>query len=59
VNPKVEEELAGSKMMLIKQLERDYNKSIYIKGLLDLHIEKIKVIAVGSKKDIKKMVKVL
>ncbi|HKK82872.1 MAG TPA: ribonuclease E/G, partial [Atribacterota bacterium] len=59
VNPKVEEELSGSKMMLIKQLERDYKKAIYIKALNDLHIEKIKVIAVGRKKEIKKIVKML
>jgi len=59
VNPKVEEELSGSKMMLIKQLERDYQKAIYIKALNDLHIEKIKVIAVGRKKEIKKIVKML
>ncbi|MDD2352430.1 MAG: Rne/Rng family ribonuclease [Atribacterota bacterium] len=59
VHPKVEEELAGSKMMLIKQLEKDYRKSIYIKPLSDLHIEKIKVIAVGRKKEVKKIVKIL
>ncbi|MBN2396475.1 MAG: Rne/Rng family ribonuclease [Candidatus Atribacteria bacterium] len=58
VNPKIEEALAGGKMMLIKQLERDYRKAIYIKSMPDLHIEKIKVIAVGKKKEIKKIVKV-
>lgn len=59
VHPKVEEELAGSKMMLIKQLERDYKKTIYIKKLNDIHIEKIKVIAVGRKKEIRKIAKML
>lgn len=59
VNHKVEEALSGGKMLLIKQLERDYEKSIYIKALTDLHIEKIKVIAVGKKKDIKKILKVM
>ena len=59
VHPKVEEELSGGKLLLIKQLERDYNKSIYLKALTDLHIEKIKVIAVGKKKDLKKILKVL
>ncbi len=59
VNPKVEEELSGSKMMLVKQLERDYRKAIYIKGLQELHLEKIKVIAVGRKKEVKKIVKML
>lgn len=58
VHPKVEEELSGGRMLLVKQLERDYHKSIYIKSLPDLHIEKIKVIAVGRKKEIKKIVKV-
>ena len=59
VNPEVEEELSGGKMLLIKQLERDYKKSFYIKALSYLHIEKIKVIAVGKKRDIKKILKVL
>lgn len=59
VNPKVEEELSGEKMLLIKQLERDYQKHIYIKALADIHIEKIKIIAIGKKKDIKKILKVL
>ncbi len=59
VHPKVEEELSASKMMLVKQLEREYRKTIYIKGLQDLHIEKIKVIAVGRKKEVKKIVKML
>jgi ribonuclease G len=59
VHPKVEEELSASKMMLIKQLERDYHKAIYIKVLNDIHLEKIKVIAVGRKKEVKKMVKML
>ncbi len=58
VHPKVEEELIGTKMMLIKQLENDYQKNIFIKALSDLHIEKIKVIAVGRKKEIKKLLKV-
>jgi ribonuclease G len=59
VHPKVEEELSASKMMLIKQLERDYRKAIYIKVLNNIHLEKIKVIAVGRKKEVKKMVKML
>jgi len=59
VHPKVEEELSGSKMMLINQLERDYQKAIYIKGLQNLHLEKIKVIAVGKKREVKKIVKIL
>jgi ribonuclease G len=59
VHPKVEEELSASKMMLIKQLERDYHKAIYIKVLNDIHLEKVKVIAVGRKKEVKKMVKML
>jgi len=59
VHPKVEEELSASKMMLIRQLERDFNKAIYIKVLNDLHLEKIKVIAVGRKKEIKKIAKML
>lgn len=59
VHPKVEEELSASKMMLIKQLERDYRKAIYIKVLNDIHLEKIKVIAVGRKKEVKKIVKIL
>ena len=59
VHPKVEEELTGSKMMMVKQLERDYRKAIYIKGLQELHLEKIKVIAVGRKKEVKKIVKML
>jgi len=59
VHPKVEEELLASKMMLVKQLERDYRKSIFIKTIRDLHLEKIKVIAVGRKKEIKKIVKML
>jgi hypothetical protein len=46
-------------MMLIKQLERDYHKAIYIKVLNDIHLEKVKVIAVGRKKEVKKMVKML
>jgi ribonuclease G len=59
VNPEVEKELSGGKMLLIKQLERDYKKSIYIKALPYLHIEKIKVIAVGKRRDVKKILKVL
>ncbi len=59
VHPKVEEDLSASKMMLIKKLERDYRKAIYIKGLQELHVEKIKVIAVGRKKEVKKIVKML
>ncbi|MDD4363154.1 MAG: Rne/Rng family ribonuclease [Atribacterota bacterium] len=58
VHPKVEEELSGSKMLLVKQLEREYHKLIYITSLTDIHIEKIKVIAIGRKKEIKKIVKV-
>lgn len=59
VSPEVEEALSGVKMLLIKQLEREYKKNIYIKISPNLHIEKIKVIAVGKKKDIKKILKVL
>ncbi|MFZ2330739.1 MAG: ribonuclease G, partial [Atribacterota bacterium] len=59
VNPDVEEALSGGKMLLIKQLERDYKKVVYIRPLPYLHIEKIKVIAVGKKRDVKKILKVL
>ena len=59
INPKVEEVMSGSKMLLVKQLERDYHKVIYIQSLPDIHIEKIKVVAVGRKKEVKKMVKML
>ena len=55
VNPKVEENLSGAKMLLIKQLEKKVRKTIYIKSSKNIHIEKIDVVAVGRLKEIKKI----
>ncbi|OGD16514.1 hypothetical protein A2V47_00990 [Candidatus Atribacteria bacterium RBG_19FT_COMBO_35_14] len=55
VNPKVEENLSGAKMLLIKQLEKKGRKTIYIKSSKNIHIEKIDVVAVGRLKEIKKI----
>lgn len=55
VHPKVEEMLTGPKMMLIKQLEKEKRKTIYIKASKDIHIERIEVVAVGRKKEVKKI----
>jgi len=57
VHPKVEEMLSGSKMMLIKQLEKEHKKTIYIIPSKDIHLERIEVVAVGRKKEIKKIKK--
>ena len=57
VNPKVEEVLAGSKMMLVKQLEKANKKTIYIIPSKDIHLERIEVVAVGRKKEVKKIKK--
>ncbi|MCJ7814254.1 MAG: Rne/Rng family ribonuclease [Candidatus Atribacteria bacterium] len=55
VHPKVEENLSGAKMLLIKQLEKKGRKTIYIKSSKNIHIEKIDVVAVGRLKEIKKI----
>ena len=55
VNPKVEENLSGAKMLLIKQLEKTERKTIYIKSSKNIHIERIDVVAVGRLKEIKKI----
>lgn len=55
VHPKVEEALSGAKMLLIKQLEKNSNKTIYIKSSKNVHTEKIDVVAVGRLKEIKKI----
>jgi len=57
VHPKVEEMLSGSKMMLIKQLERENKKTVYIIPSKDIHFERIEVVAVGRKKEVKKIKK--
>jgi len=57
VHPKVEEMLSGSKMMLIKQLEKENKKTIYIISSKDIHLERIEVVAVGRKKEVKKIKK--
>lgn len=55
VHPKVEQTLSGAKMLLIKQLEKDNHKTIYIKASKDIHMEKIEVVAVGRLKEVKKI----
>ncbi|HZK40616.1 MAG TPA: Rne/Rng family ribonuclease [Atribacterota bacterium] len=55
VHPKVEENLSGAKMLLIKQLEKKGRKTIYIKSSKNIHIERIDVVAVGRLKEIKKI----
>ena len=55
VHPKVEEMLSGSKMMLIKQMEKENKKTIYIISSKDVHLERIEVVAVGRKKEVKKI----
>ncbi len=55
VHPKVEEVLSGEKMLLIRQLEKNSKKTIYIKSAKNIHIEKIDVVAVGRLKEIKKI----
>lgn len=55
VHPKVEEVLSGSKMMLIKQMEKENKKTIYIISSKDIHLERIEVVAVGRKKEVKKI----
>lgn len=55
VHPKVEEALSGTKMLLIKQLEKSNKKTIYIKSSKDIHIERIEVVAVGRLKEVKKI----
>jgi len=57
VHPKVEEVLTGTRMLLIKQLEKKNQKTIYIKTSKDIHLERIKVVAVGRLKEIKKIKK--
>ena len=57
VHPKVEQVLSGAKMLLIKQLEKDSRKTIYIKASKDIHMEKIEVVAVGRLKEVKKIKK--
>ena len=57
VHPKVEEMLSGPKMMLIKQLEKESKKTIYIIASKDIHIERVEVVAVGRKKEVKKIKK--
>jgi len=51
----VEEALSGTKMLLIKQLEKSNKKTIYIKSSKDIHIERIEVVAVGRLKEVKKI----
>jgi len=55
VHPQVEVNLSGSKMLLIKQLEKEYNKTIYIVSSKDITMEKIEVVAVGRLKEVKKI----
>ncbi len=55
VHPKVEENLSGAKMLMIKQLEKKRKKTIYIKSSKNIHIERIDVVAVGRLKEIKKI----
>ncbi|HBY56356.1 MAG TPA: ribonuclease G [Candidatus Atribacteria bacterium] len=55
VHPKVEKALSGAKMLLIKQLEKDSHKTIYVKASKDIHMEKIEVVAVGRLKEVKKI----
>jgi ribonuclease G len=55
VHPKVEEVLTGTRMLFIKQLEKENKKTIYIKASKDIHLERIKVVAVGRLKEIKKI----
>ena len=55
VHPKVEDNLSGAKMLLIKQLEKKGRKTIYIKSSKNIHIERIDVVAVGRLKEIKKI----
>ena len=57
VHSKVEEMLSGPKMMLIKQMEKEYKKTIYIIPSKDIHLERIEVVAVGRKKEVKKIKK--
>jgi hypothetical protein len=42
-------------MLLIKQLEKNSHKTIYIKASKDIHIERIEVVAVGRLKEVKKI----
>lgn len=55
VHPKVENNLSGAKMLLIRELEKKRKKTIYIKSSKDIHIERINVVAVGRLKEIKKI----
>ena len=55
VHPKVEGNLSGAKMLLVKQLEKKGRKTIYIKSSKNIHIERIDVVAVGRLKEIKKI----
>ncbi len=55
VNPQVEKVLSGTKMLLVKQLEKDNQKTIYIKASKDIHMERIEVVAVGRLKEVKKI----
>ena len=55
VHPKVEETLSGTKMLLVKQLEKNCRKTIFIKASKNIHIERIEVVAVGRLKEVKKI----
>ena len=55
VHPKVEETLSGTKMLLVKQLEKNCHKTIFIKASKSIHIERIEVVAVGRLKEVKKI----
>ncbi len=55
VHPKVEEILSGTKMLLVKQLEKNCRKTIFIKASKNIHIERIEVVAVGRLKEVKKI----
>ncbi len=59
VHPQVELNLSGPKMLLIKQLEKENRKSIYIVSSKDIHMEKIEVVAVGRLKEVKKIKKMV
>lgn len=55
VHPSVASVVIGSGGSHINYLEEQYNKTIFVKGNLDLHPEDIKIKAIGSKEDIQKI----
>lgn len=55
VHPSVASVVIGSGGSHINFLEEQYNKTIFVKGNLDLHPEEIKIKAIGSKEEIQKI----